>query len=121
MRAKLADPRVIGPHLGSMVIRHRHKLTAGKNVEFIRMENEAAGDKVGRRQSFPIVAHRATCRGIDIDQAGMLAGTPADDAVFICRRQIDAERHTIANIDGAGTAHKADILLQPDHRGIRHG
>ena len=49
MRAKLADPRVIGPHFGGMVIRHRHELAAGKDVEFVRMENEAAGDKVGCR------------------------------------------------------------------------
>ena len=104
-----------------MVIRHRHKFAAGQDVEFIRMENKAAGDEIGRRQTFPIVAYRTACRRIDIDQPGMLAGTPADDAVFICRCQIDAERHTVADIHGTGTAHKADILLQPDHRVIRHG
>ena len=55
------------------------------------------------------------------DVIALLNDIDADDAVIICRCEIDAERHTIADIDGAGTAHKAHILLQPDHRVVRHG
>ena len=120
MGAEFTDPRVIGAHFSGMVARHRYKFTAGQNVEFIGMQHQPAGNKIGCRQPFPEIADLTACRRVNIDKAGMFACAPPDNVVRARRGQIDAERHTVADINIGCAADKPDIALQLDHRVVRH-
>ena len=120
MGTEFTHTRVIGAHFGGMVPRHRYKFTAGKNIEFIRIQHQPASHKISCCQLFPIGIHLTTARRVNIDKAGMFARAPADNLCVGIRGQIHAQGHTIAKIRCICATDQSDCTVQRLHGGVRH-
>ena len=117
MRAEFTDPGIIGTHFSGVIARHSDKFPTCQNIKFIRIKHQTTRRQIGRGNTFPKRINRTACRRVNIDQASMLAGPPADHTAFIIGLQIDRQPHPITNIDvgRSCTAQQTDICVQRLH------
>src|SRR5262245_50372023 len=95
VHAILADQGIERRHLGDIGRRHRHALLRGENVEFVRVENEAA--VAAEMHRLPELVGVVSPDRIDIDHASIAAGAIADEALRRHRREADAKIQSFAD------------------------
>ena len=98
--AEFADQWIERHHFGRIVGRHLHRFLRCKDVELVRIEDQALVRP--RLHRLPEVEDRITAAPFHIDEPGMALGAIAHEAARAQARQVDADRDALADIGLVG-------------------